>query len=209
MNGKIIKEIEAGRLNFTEIDPPEWFYGGVNWFSKPPAVLYFDQPFKQFGGLALKNSNEILIFFHADSKTAEITLAHETAHFCTPLRFPAHGVYFLIQFGVLLSEFLDLNEIEPILSNCIESNWNKCCPGFLKKMALKKAMKILIDGGTLPRREPGWVHLFSGWIEGRLHHKSSVLVALVVGSVAVFCGLAGPLAGLAAGGIVGALLLLI
>jgi hypothetical protein len=193
---KIIAARDAGQLEFSEVEPPGWLFESIDWFGQPPTVLVSNQKFENFGGVALRQANEIVIFDQPDIQTtAEIVLAHEAAHFMTPLHAPGHGVHFLIQFGYLLAHFRELDEVEPLLTDCVDYNWNRFCPQFLKKKAAKMALKIVLEGGPLPRREAGWIHLFSGRIGGQLHRKTALFIA----QVAAAGGLSGFLFGLPAG----------
>lgn len=204
---KIHAEIKAGRLAIQQVAPgdlPNWFFNAIDWYHQPPAVFVTDADFifesHQIGGAAFFSENEMVIFSCKRGQNREITLAHETAHFLVPPQWPSHGVTFLAEFGrLLLATGLAVDEVAENMHACVQNNWNKFCPLFLKSQAVKKAMKIVLEGGALPGRERGWVHLLSGSVAGRLHHRTSVLISLFAAAGVLVGWLAGPAAGVAAG----------
>ena len=173
---KIVAARDAGQLKFfveTDLQLPGWFFDAIEWSGQPPTVLIASRNFLNLGGEALLQTNEIVIFPQPDFERAETVLAHEVAHFLTPVGLPKHGVYFLIQFGGLLTQFLPVREIEPLLFDCVDRNWNRFSPSFLKKRAVSNAMKILTYGGMLPRREPGLVYFFQVGSKGVCTEKAA------------------------------------
>lgn len=193
-------------------DLPDWFFDKVNWYASPPDILVTQQDFffenVQVSALASQSTNEIVIFSFRCYEGREETLAHEVAHFMLPANFPGHGPVFLAQFAYLLEQAgKDDDQIARSMHRCIEQNWWKKTPKFLKRRAFAKAVQLFTKGAEVPRREPGWVHLFSGGVGGALHHLAAVLVAKVAGAAVLTGWLAGPFAGVAAGVAVAATLL--
>lgn len=211
----VINDLKAGNLVVEQVSSehlPDWFFDKIQWYASPPTILLTKQDFfwgkTQIGGLAFRHTNEIIIFSYCPGEDREETFAHEVAHFLLPSHFPSHGAAFLAQFACLLEHAgRPDGEIAKRMHECIERNWWRWTPKFLKHRALSRAIKLFAEGAGVPRREPGWVHLLSGGVGCALHSQAGVLLAKVVGPAVLVGGMAGPAAGVAAGGLVAAALL--